>query len=547
MSPPLPLLVFGALVGVAASAPRPNIVFIMADDLGWGEVGLYPSTSSHGRISTPHIDALGRSGLQFTNAYAGYTVCAPSRTALMTGYHSGHFDREGLPGITLPVTSQVPLLGTMLQKAGYTTAGIGKAAPLESPSTQGFDYFIGQTVQTHCHNMYPRYIDTGASQMNINLTRNWEIPSANAKEARAVTMANPANFNYTVDITHENSMKWVRQQAAVQKRTSASDRKPFFLYESFTVPHAGGWGYAPSFKEQGAPVPSDGQYADKSTWPNVEKDHAAVITYLDGYVGQMVSLLKELDIEKDTIVFFASDNGAHLEGGHDYRFFNSTGGLQGHKRSLFEGGVRSPTMISWPGTITPGISAYAWAFWDVMPTLGELSGGAIPSGIDGVSIVDTLMGKVQAPKEYLYWTWPGGKKAADHSALTALGWQAVQIADGTLAYRHLASGKEQKDSPVNQLASGKEQQDSPVNQQDSTVGAHNSGYGIRMGDWKGVVNHCADADAVPSSKDKYQVFHLPTDPFEANDVASTAAGKTQIHAFLKQLKTANVSCHCFQC
>lgn len=185
-------------------------------------------------------------------------------------------------------------------------------------------------------------------------------------------------------------------------------RVPFYLYEAFTVPHAGGWGHAPSSPESGAPVPSDGHYANQSAWPEVERDHAAVITYLDNYVGQLMALLERLNIDKETIVFFASDNGAHLEGGHDYRFFNSTGGLLGHKRSLYEGGVRSPIMVRWPGTIKAGVvSDFVWAFWDFMPTAAEIGGGQVPDGIDGVSIVPTLMGQTQPPKPYVFFTWPG--------------------------------------------------------------------------------------------------------------------------------------------
>ena len=170
---------------------------------------------------------------KFTNAYAGYTVCAPSRTTLMTGYHSGHFPAQNLAGTNIPASQDIPLLGTMLQNAGYATASIGKVAPLASPTTQGFDHFIGQVDQGLCHNMYPRSVDSGASAKNVNLTGNWEIPST-ATAARTACMADPSSFNYTVDITHEQSMAWVRQQAAA--RDADGTRKPFFLYEAFTVP-----------------------------------------------------------------------------------------------------------------------------------------------------------------------------------------------------------------------------------------------------------------------------------------------------------------------
>ena len=276
-------------------------------------------------------------------------------TTHVVGLFSGHFGAKKLPGTSLPTSVDILTTPEMLQKAGYATAGVGKMAPLNAPVLQGFDYFIGQINQGLCHNMYPRAVDTGnTTGLNINLTRNYKIP-ADPKAARTACMADPSEFNYTVDITHEHSMAWVKNQDG-KVRDAA---KPFFLYEAFTVPHAGGWGHAPSTPESGAPVPSDGMYAKEQAWPDVEKDHAAVITYLDDYVGKLVALLKSEQIEKKTIVFFASDNGAHLEGGHDYHFFNSTGGLLGHKRSLYEGGMRSPIMVSWPGTITPAVSNFA--------------------------------------------------------------------------------------------------------------------------------------------------------------------------------------------
>merc|ERR1719191_668457 len=159
--------------------------------------------------------------------------------------------------------------------------------------------------------------------------------------------------------------------------------------------------------EQGAPVPTDLQYANKS-WPDVEKDHAAVITYLDGKVGDLMQRLKQLGVDDNTLVFFASDNGAHLEGGHSHLFFNSTGGLPGHKRSMYEGGMRSPTMVRWPSVISPGrVSEFPWAFWDVMPTFAELANAKAPLGLDGISIVPELHGKEQQQHEYLFFTWIG--------------------------------------------------------------------------------------------------------------------------------------------
>lgn len=360
--------------------------------------------------------------------------------------------------------------------------------------------------------MYPRFIDSGWKQANVNLTLNWKIPDQ-PQQAREACMAHPDRFNYTVDMTHQASMQWLRDRVLEQRAAEDSNEpfKPFFLYEAFTVPHAGGWGHAPGSPESGAPVPTDLQYANES-WPTVEKDHAAVITYLDSLVGDLVAELDRLGVAEKTLVLFASDNGAHLEGGHDYHFFNSTGGLKGHKRSLYEGGVRSPTMARWPGTIKPGTrSDFAWAFWDVMPTFAELSGGHAAPGIDGVSIVPTLMGSSQPPKKYLYFTWDG-------TGVPPLGYSDTGVPQhGTWKGKGKESG--------------------------------NSGFGVRSGDWKGVVAHCTAANKQPSEADlaTMEVYDLLADPFEDKDLSQTDQGKAQAKRMLKLVMQDGNSCGCYQC
>ncbi|CAE7487032.1 Galns [Symbiodinium pilosum] len=364
----------------------------MADDLGWGEVGLYPANSSHGRIATPHLDQFGREGVIFRQAYAGYTVCAPSRTAFFTGRHSGNFHKWGLNGESLSPSQGQTVLPQVLKQVGYRTGAFGKVAPLTSPLEQGFDTFLGQVDQALCHNMYPAHIDSGLEQLNFELSGNL------GSKSRELCMHRPEMYNYTIDVFHDHGMAWLE---------AVADSGPFFLYMSYTIPHAGGWGDAPKSPESGNPVPCDLQYASKK-WPDVEKDHAAVITYLDSKVGDLLSRLKSLNIDRNTLVFFASDNGAHSEGGHDHQFFNSTGGLRGYKRSMFEGGVRSPTMVRWPERIAPGrISDFAWAFWDVLPTIAEIAGVSIPGGLDGISILPELKGLPQKEHDYLYFTWIG--------------------------------------------------------------------------------------------------------------------------------------------
>eukprot|EP01062_Namystynia_karyoxenos_P067748 TRINITY_DN617_c0_g1_i2.p1 TRINITY_DN617_c0_g1~~TRINITY_DN617_c0_g1_i2.p1 ORF type:complete len:470 (+),score=114.27 TRINITY_DN617_c0_g1_i2:76-1485(+) len=467
-----PLGVLPLAAAAAAGAPlRPNIVWIMSDDLGWGEPGLYPSTSPHGRISTPNLDRFGKEGTVFTDAYAGYTVCAPSRTTFFTGRHSGQFKKYGLKGTTL-APGDATTLAQVLKGAGYKTGAFGKIAPLAAPQQQGFDDFLGQIDQSECHNMYPELIDSGAGPHTVNLTLNWKTCS------RELCMAHPELYNYSIDVFHAHGVEWLQKHAG--------GSSPFFLYMSYTVPHAGGW---VGTKESGAPVPSDGQYASQTSWPEVERDHAAVITYLDMLVGDLLARLVRLGVDDSTLVFFASDNGAHLEGGHSYSFFNSTGGLLGHKRSLHEGGVRSPTMVRWPGKVPAGrTSGFQWAFWDMLPTVAELAGATgTPQDLDGMSIVPTLLGQKQDPHEYLFFTWPGGKAAK---------------------------------------------------------GEGHSGYGVRQGKWKGVVGHC-DTDERPSADDVMELYDLDADPFETTDIASQH--KDVVSSLKTFVLAKNLTCNCYQC
>lgn len=454
-------------VFLKAKSDRPNIVWIMADDLGWGEVGLYPSTSENGRISTPHLDKFGREGVQFMQAYAGYTVCSPSRTTFFTGRHSGQFAKHGLNGHQIP-PNQVTTLADMLQDAGYATGAFGKTAPLGSPQKVGFDFFFGQVHEAECHNMYAKQIDQGLGTGNVNLTLNWKDKS------RELCLANPELYNYTVDAFHDAGVAWLQDVAVGDK--------PFFMYMSYTVPHAGGW--TDDNAEQGNPVPTTFSY-DNSSWPEVERDHAAVVTYLDAKVGNLMRWLTHLGVDDNTLVFFASDNGAHHEGGHKNEFFNSTGGLKGQKRSLYEGGVRSPTMARWPAKIQAGrVSHFPWAFWDVMPTFAELAGASAPEGLDGISIAPELTGEGQQEEhEYLYWTW-----------------------------------KEDE----------------------------STGYAVRVGDWKGVVPSCTDVSNIqPSLDDEMFLFDVVNDPFEKQDLSTAQAHQIKL---LKDLVIAkNLSCQCYGC
>ena len=348
-----------------------------------------------------------------------------------------------------------------------------------------------------------------------------------------------------VDITIEHALEWLRERRGGGEGwlewLTPQQTQPFFLYVAFTVPHAGGWGHTPIGPEHGAPVPTDGEYASRSEWPEVERDHAAVVTYLDAKVGELMGALEALKLEERTLVIFASDNGAHHEGGHSHLFFNSTGGLSGHKRSLYEGGVRSPTMVRWPGTVPAGVSPYRWAFWDVLPTFAELAGLEAPRGLDGVSIVPTLMGRSQPAHALLYWTWPGEYEPPNLPA----GWRAQQRADGTLEYV-APSGRAQARHPLSELASTLDDHAAArVSLPKDVV----SGFAVVSGDWKGIVPHCAGLDRKPSAADlpSMRVFHLPSDWAETSDLARTARGRLQAQRLLGLVLDANLTCGCYQC
>jgi len=434
-------------VGTSQTAVRPNIVWVMADDLGVGEVRSHTPESV---ISTPFLSQFAREGMVFTDAYSGYTVCGPSRAAFFTGRHSGTFHKHGIlaESMKMDPSQNLTRLGQMLQHAGYATAIFGKADPLTSPTGHGFDYFLGQEGQVKSHLMYPVHLDTNTGPGTFFLTGNL---ANRHNRSRRECMANPSAYNYSNDVFHRAGMFWMRQMA--------EQSKPFFMYLSYTQPHAGTW---MNQGEYGAPIPSDFGYAEK-LWPDVEKDHAATVQNLDWKVGELLQILKELSIDNRTIVFFASDNGAHDEGQHDPQFFNSTGGLTGWKRSLYEGGVRSPSMARWPGTIPAGrTSNFTWAFWDVVPTLADIVGDSstprIPS--DGISILPTLLGQDQTVKRYLYWTH------GDESSFA---------------------------------------------------------YAVRHGRWKGIVAQC---DSAPKRNDTMRLYDLSVDLAETTDVAAQHANIT---------------------
>lgn len=364
-------------VGLAEAEPRPpNIIFILADDLGYGDLGCYGQQ----RILTPRIDRMAEEGTRFTQVYAGAPVSAPSRCCLMTGLHNGHGRiRDNIPhGIYLQPDDVT--VAEVLKKAGYRTGMIGKWS-LGVPGTwglpgyQGFDTFYGHLDQDQAHFYYPDHL--------------WEndevvLLRGNRGEKRG---------QYTHDLFSERALKFIESHK----------HKPFFLYLGYTIPH---WSDFDGNTPESLIVPSDQPYSDRD-WPQVEKNYAAMVTRMDTDVGRILDLLKQLGIEENTLVFFSSDNGpadGHL---HDPNFFDSNGPLRGVKRDLYEGGIRVPMIARWPGRTPSGqVNDMPWAFWDVLPTLAEAAGLPAPSGIDGVSVLPTLLGEKQDnPHTSFYWDY----------------------------------------------------------------------------------------------------------------------------------------------
>ncbi|MBI5769944.1 MAG: arylsulfatase [Verrucomicrobia bacterium] len=403
----LSLLLLAPLAAPAADT-RPNIIFIMADDLGYGDVGCFGQKE----IRTPNLDRLAAQGTRFTDAHAGATVCAPSRCTLMTGNHNGHARVRGnaAGGNAQSLDPGDITIASVLKDAGYTTALCGKwglgdfgAAEAGLPTRHGFDLFFGYLNQTHAHNSFPTFLVRNETKVPLpNLVPNETPVGAGISSNKAV---------FSGDLMLKEALDFVRTNRA----------KPFFLYFSPTLPHANN-----ESKPLGLEVPDQGEYA-KRDWPEFAKWFAAMVTRLDRDVGQLLDLLKELGLEQNTLVIFSSDNGPHKEGGQDPAFFKSWGPLRGTKRDLYEGGIRVPTIARWPGRIPAGAtSAATWYFGDLLPTFAEVAGAKAPAGRDGVSILPALLGRPQPElaTRYLYWEFhEGGFKQAARRG----DWKAVRV------------------------------------------------------------------------------------------------------------------------
>ncbi len=411
----------------AADQSKPNIIFILADDLGYGDLGCYGQR----KIQTPRLDQMAAEGMRFTDFYAGNTVCAPSRSVLMTGLHAGHTHVRGNAGG--PDMSKQSLqdkditVAEVLKQANYTTGlcgkwGLGDEAEggrAGLPRKQGFDFFYGYLNQVHAHNFYPRFLWRNEVQETLGNT----VQDADRSYGGFTGGWATKKVDYSHDLLAKEALSFIRRSAKTE-----AERKPFFLYVAFTIPHANN--EAGRVLGDGQEVPDYGQYADKD-WSDPDKGQAAMISRMDKDVGRILDLLKELGVEKDTVVMFSSDNGPHDEGGHNTERFVPAGPLRGMKRDLYEGGVRVPLIVRWPGTTAAGTTSnHVGYFGDLMATAASLSGAECPPNLDSISFVPTITGDPdsQEQHDFLYWEFyqRGGRQAVRSG-----NWKAVRMPWGS--------------------------------------------------------------------------------------------------------------------
>jgi len=413
---PLALCASYALISCATGnkeEPLPNIVYILADDLGYGDLSCYGQQ----KFSTPNIDRLAADGMMFTQHYTGCTVSAPSRSSLMTGLHTGHTPIRGNKGWepegNWPLPADSYTVAEMLKTRGYVTGAFGKwgLGYIESegdPNAQGIGEFYGYNCQSLAHNYYPDHL--------------WH------NHEKVLLHENDSNKTgaYSADLMHEAALDFLDN----------NKNKRFFLYYPSTIPHAelfakeeymkmfrGKFDPEKSFK--GVDSGPNFRLGPYGSQPEGHAAFAAMVKELDDYVGELLKKLTELGLDKNTIVIFASDNGPHLEAGADPDYFNSNGDLRGYKRDMYEGGIRTPMLVRWPGKVKAGSSSdHISAFWDIMPTFAEISGAETPEDIDGISFLPALLGKEQKQHEFLYWEFheQGGKMAVRMG-----NWKAVKL------------------------------------------------------------------------------------------------------------------------
>jgi len=387
------------LPALAQSSAPPNILLILADDLGYGNLGCYGARE----IQTPHLDRMAAEGMRFTGAYAGSTVCAPSRCCLMTGLHTGHAKIRGNGQRDLTLGPEDPTITEILKRAGYRTGLFGKwslggLGTAGYPTRKGFDEWFGFFSQTHAHNYYPEHL------------------LENDREFLLRGNTGSKHADYAHDVILDRCLKWIERPSPA----------PFFCKLALTIPHANN--EMGRDLGNGMQVPDTAPYTMRN-WPAADKNFAAMITRMDAGIGRLFDLLSATSRHDNTLVVFTSDNGPHREGGHNPDFFNDNGPLRGIKRDLYEGGIRVPAIARWPGRIAPGsVSSQVWAHWDLLPTFAEAASQPSPAAIDGIGMLPSWLGKSgQRQHESLYWEF---HERGFQQAIRFGNWKAVRPKPG---------------------------------------------------------------------------------------------------------------------
>lgn len=408
------LFVFTALGLVPSAlyaAGRPNVIYILADDLGYGDLGCYGQKT----LATPNLDRMAAEGMRFTRHYAGSTVCAPSRCVLMTGLHTGHCRVRGNDNWVIP-DADVTVPG-LLKQSGYHTAcigkyGLGKPLPDDDPNRKGFNHFFGYVGTSHAHNFYPEFLIRNGEKVEYPNV----LIGGSGKDAGDYQSGKTGTGVAAADGRKVWAPKLFSDEVLRYLDERATDKtKPFFLYYALNIPHTNNEARADSPLGHGMECPDYGEYAGKD-WPVAEKGFASFIRFLDDEVGRILAKLNALGIAGDTLVMFSSDNGPHEEGGHRADFFDSNGGFRGKKRDMYDGGIRVPLIAWWPAKVKAGaVSEHVCGFQDLLPTVAELAGAEVSAETDGLSFAPTLLGRTGGQKQhpFLFWDFneQGGKRA----------------------------------------------------------------------------------------------------------------------------------------
>ena len=409
----------------AAVGPRtPNIILIVADDLGWGDLGCYGQK----KIKTPNIDRLAAEGLRFTQYYAGAPSDSASRAALLTGRHTGHGYIRGDKNVALRLQDR--LISEVLKAANYNTCAIGKWSlglpqSTAEPFRRGFDQWAGFVDQVHANSYYPALLWRYDPSRIVQKVENGKATFV--KEPFEGMMEIFINKDgKRVAYAHDLLTKMALEYSRINRPFFDNGYRPFFLYLSYTTPHAN---LDLARKTgNGMEVPSDAPY-EAERWPLHEKNKAAMITRLDADIGKIMAQLRQHHMDEQTVLIFTSDNGPHAEGGNDPAFFESAGPFRGIKRDLYEGGIRVPMIVRWTGKTKPGVtSSQPWAAWDLLPTLAEIARVPAPSEIDGISMLPTFLG-LRQEKQHDFYYWETHDDVSKQAARMG-DWKGIRPAPG---------------------------------------------------------------------------------------------------------------------